>query len=153
VGQMREGAEIGAPFAAAVAPRRQLMACREREICHDHALGLHCSETAVGPTASADRRQRLDAVNFSLGRFAIYAAKLKGVAAEVVDGRVGSEAGNTGPNFAAAYSTRPDRHFTLRSLNSSRMTTGDTRSCTSGTCRIRPQTKGRSALARPSDRL
>jgi hypothetical protein len=42
-------------------------------------------------------RQRLDAVNFSLEGVAISAAKLKGVATAVGDGRIGVEVGNTGP--------------------------------------------------------
>ena len=58
-------------------------------------------------------QQRLGAVNFSLEGFSVSAAKLKGVAAAVGDGRVGVEVGNTGPNFAAAYSSGPNRHFTL----------------------------------------
>jgi hypothetical protein len=58
-------------------------------------------------------RRRIKAVEFSLEGFVVSAARLKGVATAVGDGRVGVEVGNTGPNFAAAYSAGPSRHFTL----------------------------------------
>jgi hypothetical protein len=35
-------------------PRRQIMARGEKEICHDDALGLHCSKATLGPAGGAD---------------------------------------------------------------------------------------------------
>ena len=70
----------------------------------------------LDPT-DAEARRRLNAVNFTLEGFTVSGAKLKGVAAAVGDGRIGVEVGDTGPNFAAAYTTGTNRHFTLRESN------------------------------------
>jgi len=66
----------------------------------------------LDPT-DAYAQRRLKAVDFSLAGFAISAAKLKGVATAVTNGRIGIEVGDTGPNFAAAYTLGANRHFTL----------------------------------------
>ena len=77
------------------------------------SVRLRAEIVATLDPTDALARQRLAAVNFSLEGFTVSGARLKGVAAAVGDGRIGVEVGNTGPNFAAAYSTGPDRHFTL----------------------------------------
>jgi hypothetical protein len=63
-------------------------------------------------------KRRLKAVDFSLDGYAISGAGLKSVAAAVKDGRIGVQVGDTGPNFAAAYTVGADRHFTLREHSS-----------------------------------
>ena len=63
-------------------------------------------------------RRRIRAIDFSLEGFAVSGARLKDVAAAILDGRVGVAVGETGPNFAAAYSTGPDRHFTMGAYRS-----------------------------------
>ncbi len=77
------------------------------------SVRLRAEIVATLDPADTLARQRLDAVNFSVEGFTISGARLKGVAAAVGDGRIDIEVGNTGPNFAAAYSTGPNRHFTL----------------------------------------
>src|SRR3954470_13209378 len=62
-------------------------------------------------------RRRIKAIDFSLEGFTISGVQLKGVAAAIGDGRIGVEVGNTGPNFGAAYSAGPNRHFTLGEYN------------------------------------
>jgi hypothetical protein len=57
---------------------------------------------------------RIDAIDFTLEGFAVSGARLRGVAAAVKDGRIGVEVADTGPNFGAAYTLGPNRHFTLR---------------------------------------
>jgi len=57
---------------------------------------------------------RIDAIDFTLDGFAVSAARLRGVAAAVRDGRIGVEVKDTGPNFGAAYTLGQNRHFTLR---------------------------------------
>jgi hypothetical protein len=59
-------------------------------------------------------KRRLKAVDFSLDGYAISGAMLNNVGTAVADGRVRIEVGDTGPNFAAAYTVGADRHFTLR---------------------------------------
>ena len=71
----------------------------------------------LDPTDTYAQR-RLKAVDFSLAGFAISGAKLKSVAAAVANGRIGIEVGDTGPNFAAAYTLGANRHFTLRETKS-----------------------------------
>ena len=71
----------------------------------------------LDPTDTYAQR-RLKAVDFSLAGFAISGAKLKSVAAAVANGRIGVEVGDTGPNFAAAYTLGANRHFTLRETKS-----------------------------------
>ena len=71
----------------------------------------------LDPTDTYAKR-RLKAVDFSLAGFAISAAKLKNVATAVTNGRIGIEVGDTGPNFAAAYTLGANRHFTLRETKS-----------------------------------
>jgi hypothetical protein len=74
------------------------------------------SET-LNPSDEHSRR-RLQAVDLSLDGYAISGARLKSVGAAVADGRIGVEVGDTGPNFAAAYTVGANRHFTLRKTNS-----------------------------------
>jgi hypothetical protein len=57
---------------------------------------------------------RIDAIDFTLEGFAVTAARLRGVATAVREGRIGVEVADTGPNFGAAYTLGQNRHFTLR---------------------------------------
>jgi hypothetical protein len=71
----------------------------------------------LDPTDTYAQR-RLKAVDFSLAGYTMSGAKLKSVAAAVANGRIGVEIGDTGPNFAAAYTVGANRHFTLRETKS-----------------------------------
>jgi hypothetical protein len=61
-------------------------------------------------------KRRIDACDFALEGFAVSPARLHGVGKAVKNGTVGIKIESTGPYFAAAYSSGPDRHFTLGKL-------------------------------------
>lgn len=61
-------------------------------------------------------KHRIAACDFTLEGFAVSPSRLSGVAQAVTAGTIGVEIADAGPNFAAAYSRGPQRHFTLRKL-------------------------------------
>jgi hypothetical protein len=74
---------------------------------------LRAQLVGVLDPAEEQPRRRIAAVDFALDGFVVSAARLRGVAAAVGDGRIGVRVGSTGPNFGAAYTLGGSRHFTL----------------------------------------
>jgi hypothetical protein len=74
----------------------------------------------IGRTLEPDDayyKRRIDAIDYSLEGFVVSPGRLHGVGQAVKNGTVGVKIADTGPYFAAAYSTGPERHFTLRKYN------------------------------------
>ena len=83
----------------------------------------------LDPDNSFDKG-RIDAIDFSLEGFVVSAARLRGVATAVKDGRIGVEVADTGPISAPPTSWASAGISRCASTSSSPTTSGGRRSCT-----------------------